>query len=139
MPLIIAGPDVDSGQVQRPLAHAVDLFATIIELAGGAMTDAAPENTAIDSVSMVPYLSGADTESRRDWVMTEITFGRIPARAIRNEKYKLILQRGQEELYDLQSDPHEINRLNLASLSETELENYRELSATLNQMTEQQR
>ncbi len=137
VPLFIAGPKVESGQVRRPLAHAVDLFATIIELAGGTVADAVPDNRVVDSVSMTPYLTGVDIESKRDWVITEITFSLVPARAIRNERYKLILQRDLEEFYDLENDPNELNLLNLASLSETELENYRSLSAKLNEMLEQ--
>ena len=136
VPLIIAGPKVDAGQVRRPLAHAVDLFSTIIELAGGTVRKAVPENITIDSVSIMPYLFGANVESKRDWVLTEITFNRLPARAIRNERYKLILQRDREELYDLESDPNELNALDLASLSGTGLESYITLSAKLNELQE---
>lgn len=134
VPLFIAGPKIESGQVRRPLAHAVDLFSTIIELAGGTVTEAVPEDITVDSVSMTPYLLGAEIESKRDWVMTEITFNRLPARAIRNERYKLILQRDREEFYDLENDPNELNALNLASLSGTELESYRTLGAQLNEL-----
>ena len=130
VPLIIAGPGIEEGQVRRPLAHAVDLFSTIVELAGG--TTATSES--IDSVSMTPYLLGTDTASARDWVLTEITFGRVPSRAVRNERYKLILQNGQQEFYDLDSDPHELNALDLSSLSAIEQDNYAELNAIVDQL-----
>jgi len=133
VPLIIAGPGIDSEQVKRPLAHAVDLFATIIELAGGTLADSTPEGAVIDSVSMVPYLFGTTNVNRRDWVMTEITFGRIPSRAIRNERYKLILQKDRQEFYDLESDPNETHALELATLSGEQQDNHSDLSTILNQ------
>ena len=55
----------------------------------------------------------------------------------REDAAAILLQRDQEEFYDLENDPNEINMLNLASLSETEVENYRALSAKLNEMLEQ--
>ncbi len=137
VPLIIAGPNIDGGQVRRPLAHAVDLFATIIELAGGTVADNVPDSIAIDSVSMTPYLSGSITTNRRDWVLTEITFGLALSRAIRNERYKLILQKGQQEFYDLENDPNEKSAINLTSLSQIEKANYEELRAIYKQLIEQ--
>ena len=137
VPLIVAGPGIDAGQMRKPLAHVVDLFATIIELAGSTVTKNVPDHTAIDSVSMMPWLSGSATGSRRDWVLTEITFGLAPSRAIRNERYKLILQNEQQEFYDLDDDPNEESALDLWSLSPVEMDNYDELRATLNQLIEQ--
>jgi arylsulfatase A-like enzyme len=113
------------------------LFATIIELAGGSVAGNVTAYTAIDSVSMTPYLSGSGSGSRRDWVLTEITFGLAPSRAIRNERYKLILQNDRQEFYDLNNDPKEENALDLSSLSPAEMNDYDELRATLIQLIEQ--
>ncbi len=137
VPLIVAGPGIDAGQVSKPLAHVVDLFATIIELAGGSVARTVSAYTAIDSVSMTPYLTASVSRSRRDWVLTEITFGLAPSRAIRNERYKLILQKDREEFYDLHNDPHEQSALDLSSLSVAEMDDYDELRATLNRLIEQ--
>ena len=137
VPLIVAGPGIDAGQVRKPLAHVVDLFATIIELAGGTVAKNVTAYTAIDSVSMTPYLSGSGSGSRRDWVLTEITFGLAPSRAIRNERYKLILQKDQQEFYDLLTDPNETNALDLAGLSQFEQQNYEQLRESYTRIVEQ--
>jgi len=137
VPLIVAGPGIDAGGVRKPLAHVVDLFATIVELAGGTVADAVPGGTVIDSVSMVPYLSGANHNIGRDWVLTEITFGRIASRGIRNERFKLIQRGGEFEFYDLEHDPQEHTALDLASLSPPHLDNYQALLANLNELGEQ--
>lgn len=138
VPLIIAGPGVDSGQVRRPVAHVVDLFATIIEIAGGTVAEAVPGDIVIDAVSIKPLLSGSVDPGMRDWVMTEIKFGGTQSRAIRNERYKLILQNSLQEFYDLANDPNEKDALDQESLSQTETDNYEQLRAALNQMAEQQ-
>ena len=134
VPLIIAGPNIDGGQVRRPLAHVVDLFSTIIELAGGTAATTVPDDTVIDSVSMTPYLLDTNAASLRDWVLTEITFGLVPSRAIRNDRYKLIWRNDEQEFYNLDSDPHELNALDLSSLSGIEQDNYTELSVIVEQL-----
>lgn len=134
VPLIIAGPNIDGGQVRRPLAHVVDLFSTIIELAGGTAATTVPDDTVIDSVSMTPYLLDTNAASPRDWVLTEITFGLVPSRAIRNDRYKLIWRNDEQEFYDLDSDPHELNALDLSSLSGIEQDNHTELSVAVEQL-----
>ncbi len=137
VPLIVAGPGIDAGQVRKPLAHVVDLFATIIELAGGSVARNVSAYTAIDSVSMTPYSMASVSGNRRDWVLTEITFGLAPSRAIRNERYKLILQKDQQEFYDLLTDPNEISALDLAALSQFEQQNYAELRESYTRIVEQ--
>lgn len=91
-------------------------------------------DTVIDSVSMTQYLLDTNAASPRDWVLTEITFGLVPSRAIRNDRYKLIWRNDEQEFYDLDSDPHELNALDLSSLSGIEQDNYTELSVTVEQL-----
>jgi arylsulfatase A-like enzyme len=149
VPLIIAGPDVVSGESQA-LVSAVDLFATITELAR------VPRVTQ-DSVSLVPYLEG-DVLPRRSTVYAE-TFvpnfvtpdapgmppfvPRVHTRAIRNERYKLIRWSGthqaeDEQFFDLWLDPCESVDLcpgpgpcDGSGLMEEELENLLALQAEL--------
>ena len=96
-PLIVAGPGIEAGAVKNPLAHAVDLFATIIELGHGDTSSAVPQGIEIDSASMKPHLLTSETKSARDWVLTEIRFGPQASFAMRDERYKLVIKNKQEE------------------------------------------
>ncbi len=102
----------------------------MVELAGAT----AASSETFDSVSLTPYLLGTDTASARDWVLTETTFGLMPSRAVRNERYKLNLQNDRQEFYDLDSDPNELNPLDPSSLSGIELDNYAEPNAIVAQL-----
>ncbi len=101
---------------------------------GGTTATTVPDDTVIDSVSMTPYLLDTNPANPRDWVLTEITFGLVPSRAIRNDRYKLIWRNDEQEFYDLDSDPHELNALDLSSLSGVEQDNYTELSVIVEQL-----
>ncbi len=122
VPLIIAGPDVAPGACDE-LVSAVDLFATITELA----QVRAPTE---DSVSLVPYLHGA-RKPLRDTIYTELFRPNFVAqesdpalrfaprrhtRAVLNGRFKLIRftdESGhvEEQLFDLQEDPCEQRNL----------------------------
>lgn len=131
VPLIISAPGYATGEVDG-LVSTVDLFATVVELAG---RDATTE----DSVSMVPYMTGIATGSLRSMVYSE-RFG--PewelryTRAIRDERYKLLRDTGprpgppRDELYDLVADPFEQNDL-YPPVSEVEQQHYDALLAEL--------
>jgi len=118
VPLIVAGPDVVPGTCDA-LVSAVDLFATIAELA---QVSAATE----DSRSLVPYLHG-DRKPLRETIYTELFRPNfVPAdagaplrsvpdrhtRVVLNGRFKLIrftdeVGRVEERLYDLEEDPCE--------------------------------
>lgn len=122
VPLIVAGPDIVPGTCDE-LVSAVDLFATITELA----RVRAP---AEDSVSLVPYLRGA-REPLRNAIYTELFRPNFAAeepgrasrfaprrhvRAVLNGRFKLIRfteENGkvEERLFDLQEDPCELRNL----------------------------
>lgn len=125
VPLFIHGPRVQQpGRDVPHLAHAVDLFATIIELAGVPL----PGN--IDSTSLVPYLIDPMAPPQRLYLFAETSIDPFPCdstrvgcqRAIRGERFKLIQNIGSRtgndrdgpsdlELYDLIQDPRETNNL----------------------------
>ena len=130
VPLIVSGPGVRGGREKQILGHAVDLFATIIELAGGDVAELMPAGTRLDSVSLKNVLlDPEDTTGTRSWAFAEQSLGPSTHDLIRNEAYKLILDRNSdaEEFYHLARDPHEINPLALDELSDSDRRNYDEL------------
>jgi len=136
VPLIIAGAGVaNPNRSSTNVVHCLDLFATILELAGVDLTTALPTNHMIDSRSLVGILSGTATNDPARWVLSEnfsdsATVTPNPGRALRNSQYKLIQYRsGTNELYDLWSDPLETTNLLSRPLSASEQAAYNALAA----------
>lgn len=108
VPLIVTGAGVSGrGQESSGLVHVVDLFATVVELAGGSPADN-------DSVSLVPYLDDPSHESIRPYLYTEKfqpNGGPIDPdryqRAARNARFKLLRFPKRRAFYDLVEDPGE--------------------------------
>ncbi len=117
VPLIVTGPGISGGRVERPLAHIVDLFSTVLELAEADVDSVLPESLVIDSVSMAPYLFEEGRPSRRSWVLSEGRVGSFVGTAIRDERYKLLVMGDREEFYDMEADPMELRPLDVQSLS----------------------
>ena len=117
VPLIVTGPGIAAGKVERPLAHAVDLFASILELGEIDPDEVLPDDLAIDSVSIADHLFRENLPSRRSWVLSEGTLGSVVGTAIRDERYKLVVINEREEFYDLENDPNELSPLSLQGLS----------------------
>lgn len=125
VPLIIAGPGVVHGETDR-LAHAVDLFPTVAELAGVALSDvkrASGNPVIIDGVSLWPVLRDPGAPPPRRFVMSEVfaPLGKPPfrehTRMIRDERYKLITKIDEpNRVYDLLKDPHERDKLTARQL-----------------------
>lgn len=134
VPLIVSGPGVlVPGRRVNAQVDVTDLFATSLELLGlGAWPQLLPPDTAIDSVSLLPYLLNPFAPAQRDFVFTEvfspvvfpgaITVGSdggliagaqgTRARAYRDGLFKLVRQDdGTLELYNLATDPLETNDL----------------------------
>jgi arylsulfatase A-like enzyme len=113
VPLFIAGPGiVQGGRRIDALVHTVDLFSTILDLAGVDKAKAIPSNSKIDSISLKPYLDNPNQTPLRAWVFTEL-FGSTSmvdenGQAIRDDAFKLIrYDDGHSALYDLRTDPQE--------------------------------
>lgn len=117
VPLIVTGPGIAAGRIERPISHAVDLFATILELAEVNPDEVLPDDLAIDSVSIADHLFEENLPSRRSWVLSEGTLGSVVGTAIRDERYKLVVINEREEFYDLENDPNELNALVVENLS----------------------
>ena len=139
VPFIAAGPGIRANAVNTSLAHAVDLFDTVAELAGG---DAqwARQGRTIDSQSFAGQLLSWENAPARQWNYTDINIsprfgGQISA--IRNDAYKLITRTDQEELYHLPSDPGEQRNLMEAMDADAAAqENYAALQGQLRKLTQ---
>jgi N-acetylglucosamine-6-sulfatase len=114
IPLLVRFPPrVAGGSVIEPMALTIDLAPTFLELGG-------VEPGAVDGRSLVPLLTGRRGEWRRSFLIeyeSDTVFPRIVNmgyRAVRTERYKYIRYlelSGMEELYDLETDPHEMRNL----------------------------
>ena len=102
VPLIFAGPGVTAGQRCNQPAELLDLYPTLVELAG------LPARKDLEGLSLVPQLSEA-TATRPRPAITSHNQGN---HAVRSERWRYIQYAdGTEELYDLQADPHEWKNL----------------------------
>jgi N-acetylglucosamine-6-sulfatase len=115
LPLIIRyPPDVTVGAERGEMVQTIDLAPTILALAGVADT------VARDGASIVPILRG-DTIPWRTSILveywTDTVFPRVLKmgyRAVRTDRYKYVHYlelEGMDELYDLQTDPYELDNL----------------------------
>ena len=135
VPLIIAGPAVvNPGRTNDTLTHAVDLYATILELAGINVAMTVPASNTVDSHSLLPVLQGATDSSR--YVYSELFSANAPTaadgRTLRNGHFKLMrFTSGREEFYDLAGDPYERTNLLTRTLSAVQQANYYALTMKL--------
>jgi arylsulfatase A-like enzyme len=122
VPLIVAGPAVASpGREEQALVHAVDVFASALELAGVDAARVLPPELPIDAVSFVPYLTDPGHAPLRSTLFAELftnedwpDINQNGFATIRNARYKVVRRYWEprhEELYDLETDPWERNDL----------------------------
>lgn len=136
VPFLIYGADVvHGGRTNDSVVHCADLFATIIELAGGTV----PPNTSHDSRSLVPILEDTAFLPSEECILVEsdsIQGGSTSGRAIRNNQYKLIRVVGDaDQFFDMNVDVLESSNLLSGSLTVHEQEVYETLSAKLDAWT----
>ena len=134
VPLIVSGPGVARGEVSEALVNSVDLYATILEMAGADMNVAVPDELALDAVSFLPNLVNPALSSRREWVYADVFPGSFSGvadanYAIRGARYKLLRHQGVEEFYDLIEDPYERRNLLDGRLPGEVLQHYERLKA----------
>ena len=139
VPLIIRSPHIDpadQGSESLAFVNHTDLFATVAEIVG------AP-STAVDSLSLLPYLRAPSLASQRRCAFSESFSpnGSGPyndeQRAARDERYKLIWRDGvYEEFFDLDQDRwEEQNLLPFANLDPTEAAAYLALADSIDHGT----
>ncbi|MSU58600.1 MAG: sulfatase [Pedosphaera sp.] len=128
VPMIIAGPEVvNPNRTNTTLVHAVDLFATILELAGTSVGATVPAGVTIDSHSVVSALQGQTDTSRRVYVdlFGDNILNSQDGRSLRDARYKLIrLNTGTNQFYDLQTDPYENTNLLSGALTAEQKQYY---------------
>ncbi len=107
VPLVVRGPGVPAGQTRDEMALNTDFAPTFADLAG----TGAPRF--VDGRSLKPLLTGPPPENWRTGFLIENyylkgrrTFG------VRTDEYKYIeYSTGEKELYDLSSDPFELDSI----------------------------
>lgn len=115
VPFLIAGPEVvNPGRVSDAVVHAVDVYATVLELSG-VSASVRPSALAFDSRSLVPVLLNQPFAPAEDAVLMQNSGAQQEAqsgRAARRGRFKLIeFTGGTEEYYDLETDPLEATNL----------------------------
>jgi arylsulfatase A-like enzyme len=113
VPLMLRYPKrISAGIVRSEMVLDIDLAPTLLDLAGVEI----PAN--IQGRSLVPLAKKADPDFRKAWYYEYFEWpnpeGVRPCRGIRTERYKLIqyvMDPPEFEMYDLQSDPGELNNL----------------------------
>jgi len=102
VPLLFAGPGINAGQRCRQPAELLDIYPTLIELAGLTRRDD------LEGLSLVPQLKDADTKRERP----AVTSHNQGNHGVRSERWRYIRYAdGSEELYDMQADPEEWHNL----------------------------
>ena len=144
VPFVISGPDlaVTQGTTSDRLVHVIDLYPTILDIAGVPLP-----GTAVDAASLVPLLQGTDTAIRSAVTETFNDAALVPGRSIRMEAdpafpgsspdYKLIILGDPTsttdtptfEFYHIAVDENEGSPLNIAALNATEQAAYDALIA----------
>ena len=135
VPLLISGPGLVAPNREIPdVVHAVDLYRTILEMAGINVTATQPALKPIDSLSLLPLLqnqSAAPRFARSESSGTNI----LPEDAgatVRFGDYKLIrFQDNTESLHFLPTDPDEQTNLLLGTLNTSAQAAYDSLTAQL--------
>jgi arylsulfatase A-like enzyme len=136
VPLLVAGAGVVSpGRVVAGLVNTVDLYPTVLELAGIDPPAVVPSGTRIDGVSLVPHIANTAGASPRSTTYSEkfhLGYADRYQRAIRNRTYKLIKRAdGTREFYNLPNDRRETTNLLSRALTTAERTNLDDLERRL--------
>ena len=136
VPMVVSGPDLtlSAGSISDKLVHCIDLFSTVLELAGISEAAAIPGGTTIDSISIVPVLQGTDTADRCI-IVEKHSDGNGDGRGIIIDDYsdyKLIIFGDKNstadtptfEFYNIALDPNEQTPLTIAGLTGVALDAY---------------
>lgn len=108
VPLVIAGPGIGAQQTCTHPVSLLDLYPTLVELAG------LPAKSALDGVSLVPLLKNPTAP----WERPALTTAGFKNHALRTDRWRYIRYAdGAEELYDHDKDP--LERSNLATKPES--------------------
>lgn len=102
VPIIVSAPGHKAGQKTNRPAELLDVFPTLLELAG------LPKDETQEGQSLVPLMKNP----KKEWNHPAITSFGLGNYSIRSTHYRFIQYfEGSRELYDLRDDPHEWNNL----------------------------
>ncbi len=122
VPMVVKGPGIKADTSSDTLAHAADIFSTVLSLAGLEIPDKVNNSegtgtVSLDAVSLAPVLfSGKDSvrDPDKGYVLTEsinLMANGTPHIGARNKNYKLVCAGGNTpeycEFYNLEDDPLE--------------------------------
>jgi len=123
VPFIISSPEVVSpNRTNDTLVSMVDVFATMLEMAGTSVSAAVPASVAIDGQSLLPALQTDAVLARHGYSeMFGTNYSTSQSgRMLRDDRYKLIRYTdSHEQFYDLLNDPYENINL-ISSLTATQ-------------------
>jgi arylsulfatase A-like enzyme len=108
IPLLVRLPGNDGGATCSELVYNMDIMPTLFELTGLEL------DTPVDAQSLVPFIKGEDSPGRDDIYLEfhGIRFLRTERAIITREGLKYIFNPADDdELYDLNADPGEMNNL----------------------------
>lgn len=135
VPFIVSGPTVAAplNRTSDATVHTVDLFATILELAGLDVSTTVPAGVDYDSLSVVDYLANPSQTDYHTYAFTERFSSPVDTSdgvTIRDSAYKLIRfdSTGAEEFYAIENDSTESSNLLAAGLNTAEQQAYDDLS-----------
>lgn len=135
VPLLISGPDIVSPNREvTNLVHAVDLYATILEMAGLNVAATQPAVKPVDSTSLMPLLRNQGDTPRFAYSQSagSTLADDASGQTIRTGDYKLIrFKDGTERLHLLTTDPDEQTNLLPGPLPPFAQEAYETLTAQL--------
>lgn len=98
------------GHITHHVAHIIDLMPTFLDMAGGYYPDSLNGNalTPLEGISFLPTLEGKpELQQEHETLYWE----HLGFYAIRHGNWKLVAERGDWELYDLENDRTELNDL----------------------------
>jgi choline-sulfatase len=102
VPLIFAGPGVNAGARTTKPAELLDIYPTLVELAG------LPKKEDLDGISLMPQLKDPNAPRERPAITTH----NHDNHGVRSENWRYIRYAdGSEELYDMKNDPNEWDNL----------------------------
>ena len=102
VPIIVAAPGYKGGQKTDRPAELLDIFPTLLELAG------LPADAKQEGQSLIPLMKNP----QKEWNHPAITSFGLGNYSVRSSRYRFIQYHdGSREMYDLKKDPHEWNNL----------------------------
>lgn len=124
VPMLAVGPNIVSpGRRSPALVHVVDMYATIAEATGATISPTWPK---IDSVSQYSLLTQPAEPPPRNYVFAEsfrpngLATPDFFQQTIVQQRYKYINFNGEDQFYDLQVDPTELDNKIVSGLTRRE-------------------